>query len=399
MAAPVSRYQICSVSIENNELAVAWGDGHVSSYHPMWLRHQCECAKCGSSLDAIRGVRLHQIPEDLAPVSVELKGSGVRVVWSADQHASDYSAEWLRDHCYSESERALRRHKPTLWTGALSPVPAFQYKTLRSDPGSRLSMLEAVRDLGFCKVQGVPPDRAHANNFIELVGPQRQTHFGTYDLAKKKSADNVGDTSGPLDPHTDESYRLSSIGITVFQVLQPSSNGGASTLVDGFEAARRLQETSPDDFELLTKLPVTGQRLDRGTNSDGQKRWFVARLPVIKVDFEGEIVGVRLNERQIAPLDIAADLVEPCYRALKKIFELVYDPDLRLTFPLQAGEGLIFDNQRVLHGRTGYQPEEPSRSVLTSSVDLEEFHSSLRTLRLAGGKTGPQMLYAQGMNA
>ncbi|MEM7426607.1 MAG: TauD/TfdA family dioxygenase [Pseudomonadota bacterium] len=398
MAMSERRYEISSSGIENRKLVLTWGDGHRSSFHPMWLRHQCECADCGTSLDAIRGVRLHHIPDDIAPLSAEATGNGVTIVWNGGGHVSTYSAKWLRDHCYSEDERALRRSRPVLWTGSLSPVPTFDYGQMQSDPAVRLSMLKAVRDTGFCKVTGVPPEKAHASSFIELVGPQRQTHYGTYDLASKKSTDNVGDTSGPLDPHTDETYRLSSIGITVFQVMRPSSNGGASTLVDGFEAARRLREAAPDDFDLLTRLPITTQRLDRGANSGGQQRWFVARLPVIKLDFEGEIAGVRLNERQIAPLDIPAELIGPCYRALKKIFELVYEPELRLTFPLEAGEGLIFDNQRCLHGRTGYVPETPPRSVLTSSVDLEEFHSTLRTLEMATGKTGPQMLYAQGIN-
>ncbi len=398
MAASKPRYRIETAGIENGELTLEWADGHHSTFHPMWLRHHCECDVCGSSLDGIRGLRLHHIPEDIAPASAEAGESSVDIVWDNDRRVSAYSAGWLRDHCYSGQERASRRHKPVLWTSSLSPVPVFDYTKLRADPEQRLSMLQAVQDFGFCKVEGVPPDRAHRTNFIELVGRQRQTHFGTYDLAKKKAKDNVGDTTGPLDPHTDETYRLSSIGITVFQVLQPSTNGGDSTLIDGFEAARRLRETAPQDFDLLTRLPIAAQRLDRGYNSDGQTRWFMARLPVIKLDFEGEIAGIRLNERQIAPLDIAAEHIGPCYRALKKIFELAYDPELLLTFPLKAGEGLIFDNQRCLHGRTGFVPEDPPRRVLTSSVDLEDFHSSMRALELATGRSGPQTMYAQGIN-
>ena len=50
------RYQIKSVGVEAAELTVLWGDGHMSRFHPMWLRHQCECDICGSSLDAIRGI-------------------------------------------------------------------------------------------------------------------------------------------------------------------------------------------------------------------------------------------------------------------------------------------------------------------------------------------------------
>jgi len=110
-----------------------------------------------------------------------------------------------------------------------------------------------------------------------------------------------------LDPHVDETYRLSTIGIIVFQVLRPSSNGGHSTLVDGFEAVRLLRESWPDDFELLTKLPITGERRDAAHNSGGQTKWYAASLPVIRLDFDGDVSGVRLNERQIAPLDLPDD--------------------------------------------------------------------------------------------
>lgn len=109
--------------------------------------------------------------------------------------------------------------------------------------------------------------------------------------------------------------------------------------------------------------------------------------------------GVHFNERQIAPLDLPAEMIAPCYRALRRIFTILYAPELRLTFKLKAGEGLVFDNQRILHGRTQFIAEQPARSVLTSSVDIEEFHSTLRILQASLGYQGPQVAYSQGMTA
>lgn len=291
----------------------------------------------------------------------------------------------------------MRKHHPVLWERSIEADPPLVGLTdAEADPMTRLRMLEAVRDYGFCKITDTPIVASESNKLIEIVGPQRQTHFGTYTLSKKKSVDNVGDIAAALDPHIDET---STIGITVFQVLRPSAKGGESTLVDGFEAVRRLREQCPDDFELLTRVPVTAHRIDTAYNSGGQWRWYMSRMPVIKLDGDGDVSGVRLNERQIAPLDIDADLVEPCYRALRRIFDILYDPELRITFALKSGEGLVFDNQRVLHGRTTFTLEEPARSVLTSSVDLEEFHSSLRQLQESVGVDAPPMLLCQGMAA
>ena len=399
MSANEDRFSIERAELSNGGLAITWADGHESRFHAIWLRHQCACASCGTPMNAVRGIRLHHIPEDISIETLNVSRAGIGLTWAGDGHPSDYQARWLREHCYSTTERASRKHRPTLWDHSIEAAPPIASLVhAEANPTDRLAMLEAVRDYGFCKITDAPVEGSEAHRLIEIVGPQRQTHYGTYTLSKKTSVDNVGDITDALDPHIDETYRLSTIGITVFQVLHPSSNGGASTLVDGFEAARRLRDQWPDDFDLLARVPITAHRVDESHNSGGRTRWYMSRRPVLKLDSDGDVSGVRLNERQIAPLDIEADLVEPCYRALRRIFDILYDPELRITFPLQAGEGLLFDNQRVLHGRTSFTPEKPARSVLTSSVDLEEFHSSLRLLqRDLGVETSPNLL-CQGMS-
>jgi gamma-butyrobetaine dioxygenase len=381
MTKSTPRCCIVSAEISDQELIINWKDGHRSNFHPMWLRHQCNCASCGTAVTAVRGVRLHHIPQDIAATLGVISDNSVNLIWSNDGHKSRYEAEWLRDHCYSETERTYRKHRPALWDhGIQNDYPSADMVACERSPNTRLAMLEQVRDYGFCLIRNAPTEASQASRLINIVGPQRQTHYGTYILSKKDTVDNVGDITTALDPHIDETYRLSTIGIAVFQVLTPSSNGGHSTLVDGFEAARRFRQSSPEDFELLTQVPIVAERRDAAHNSGGTAKWYSAVMPMIRLDFDDNVSGVRFNERQIAPLDLPGDLIGPCYRALKRLFDILYDPDLRLIFELKAGEGLIFDNQRVLHGRTAFEPEVPARSVLTSSVDIEEFHSSLRIL-------------------
>ena len=400
MTLPDPRYVIASAAIEGGSLVLGWRDGHRSDFHPLWLRHHCGCDVCGTALNAVRGLRLHHIPGDIAARLEESGDESVTLIWSPDGHRSRYAARWLRDHCYSDAERARRKQRPILWDRRIGNdrLCASMIACERT-PEARLALLEAVRDYGFCAVSDAPLDADQAGRLIELVGPQRRSHYGTYTLSSKKTVDNVGDITAALDPHVDETYRLSTIGITVFQVLRPSAKGGFSTLVDGFEAVRRLRTAWPEDFELLTRLPITGERRDAAQNSGGQAKWYCATMPMIRTDFDGDVSGVRFNERQIAPLDVPGELIEPGYRALRRLFEILYDPDLRLTFELRAGDGLIFDNQRILHGRTAFEPEAPARSVLTSSVDIEEFHSSLRLLTESLRGTAPPLRLTQGMVA
>jgi alpha-ketoglutarate-dependent taurine dioxygenase len=394
---PSARHCIHSAAIKDDLLSVVWDDRHESRFHPVWLRHQCWCPDCGTPETGVRGIRLHHIDDGISIAKAWVEGDSVQVVWP-DGHRSAYAARWLRNHCYSDSERSRRRVSPVLWDSSIrDAVPVGSLRDAEADPAARLKILEAVRDYGFCKIVDAPTDKSESQRMIQLVGAQRHTHFGTYTLKKKTTVTNVGDTTGPLDPHVDEPYRYAAIGITVFQVLRPSSNGGASTLVDGFEAVRRLKEQWPADFDLLCETPITCQRFDPGDNSHGNMRWYKSRLPVIRLDDRGEVCGVRMNERQISPLDVPPDQVVPVYRALKRLFGLLYDDDLLLTLDLKAGEGLLFDNQRLLHGRTGFTPETPPRAVLTSSVDLDDFHSTMRLLQRDLDPDAMHLVLQQGM--
>jgi len=393
-----SRYRITQVRIVDRGLQIDWDDDHQSKFHPVWLRHQCECEQCGTPMNAVRDLRIHHIPDDIAIASFEFDNQQVNLIWSTDKHRSIFKAQWLRNNCYSETERARRKHRPILWTNDIEiNPPTFDFVETRTDSEIRLKMLQAICDYGFCKLENLPSSPEKSVEYIELVGRQRETHFGTYNLTKKSSINNVGDITSALPPHCDETYRSSTVGITVFQVIRPSSEGGHSTLVDGFEAARRFAEKHRDDFDLLTRTPIRSWRYDPDHAEGELPRWYICRIPVIQVDEESDVCGVRINERQIAPIDLPADKIEPCYRALRRLLKIVYDPELLITFPLKAREGLIFNNQRALHGRTAFVAEQPGRSVFTSSVDLEDFYSNLRILSMRHNSNQPLPNFGQGL--
>jgi len=410
-----SKYQVQQAKTDKKGLQIDWADGHQSRFHAIWLRHQCECEVCGTSLNAVRGLRLDQLPDDLSITSLKFDSDHITLSWSDDSHQSAYQGRWLRDHCYSEQERHKRKHKPIFWDRSIGQnLPVFNLEEAEDDAAVRLELLEAVCDYGFCKVENVPGTLAQANRLIQVIGAKRQTHFGNFQLANKSgvnevddlegltnknSVNNVGDITQALLPHCDETYRTSTIGITVFQVLQPSCEGGHSTLTDGFEAVRRLKSHFPEDYELLARTPILGQRYDPHHAEGELPRWYQCRLPMIQLDAENEISGVRINERQIGPLDLPYEKIQPCYRALRRFFKIVYDPELLIVLALQKGEGLIFNNQRVLHGRSAFKAEQPGRVVLTNSVDLEDFFSNLRILQSKHKPEQPLRRYAQGMVA
>ena len=142
-------------------------------------------------------------------------------------------------------------------------------------------------------------------------------------------------------------------------------------MTDGFKLAADFKINHPKAYELLTKGPIPHRRFIEHVG-------LRAEAPMIKLDYFGEVCEFRLNERTMGPVDLPADLIEPVYGALEKIFRYSYDPEYHMHHLLEGGEALVFDNARVLHARTGFNG---NRHVRLTHVGSDEFYSRWRQLR------------------
>ena len=68
------------------------------------------------------------------------------------------------------------------------------------------------------------------------------------------------------------------------------------------------------------------------------------------------------------------------YDAVRELLQMIYDGVGQITIRLRPGETLVFNNQRLLHGRTAFDPSTSPREVRSYHVDLDEFHSRLRVV-------------------
>jgi alpha-ketoglutarate-dependent taurine dioxygenase len=89
---------------------------------------------------------------------------------------------------------------------------------------------------------------------------------------------------------------------------------------------------------------------------------------------------VRLLDRAMAPVDCPFDQVAGFYDALRELLSLSYGGEGLIEFKLQAGEMLVFNNQRLMHGRTGFDASNSPRHIRSCHVDLDEFYSRLRII-------------------
>ncbi len=365
----------------DRHVEIVWDDSETSRFHHVWLRDNCQCKTCHDEFSHQKMVWLSAIPRDIAPVDIGFDSEGLTIVWNQDRHPSRYRAGWLRANCYSERGRAERRFRPALWTAATIEGRAeMDYCEATATEEGELRMLETVRDYGFILLRNVPVDPAETEKIGRLFGYPTETNWGiVFDIWAEPEAINIANTGQPIAPHTDDSFRYASPGIELFHCLEATQNeGGLSLLVDGFQLGTSMREEEPEAFRLVSQFACPQFALDRATELRSRGKVFTLH--------DDGIVGVRYCECTQAPLDLPEHLIEPYYDALRVLAGMVQRDDLVFRFRLRPGDTLVFDNQRVLHGRTAYDGAGVRRHLRNTMMHRDGFHSRLRILGMKLGR-------------
>jgi len=371
---PGSNHDITAASLADGQLELHWHDGARSRFHPFWLRDNCRCDACGDPAIGYRALRTSAIDADCRPVEVNADGGSLRLVWD-DGHASSYPARWLREHAYDDAGRRARVFRPLLWDDEFRRhPPLFDYAAIADDSGL-YAALETLRDRGLCLLRGAPAEAGIAEALALRFGYPQENNFGrVQDLRFDPSRRSIAFDVKALKPHTDEPYRASPPGILLFHCITNDQTGaGGSLFVDGFEVAERLRAADPEGFAALCDFPQSFRRHFEGDVD------LIAEFPLLSVDEFGNLCGVRINDRVAAPLCIPPEVVDDYYRGLRFLLRQTEDSASMLIHTLAPGDIAIFDNHRVLHGRSDLTIHG-QRWLQWVQVERGDLHSSLRIL-------------------
>jgi len=227
-------------------------------------------------------------------------------------------------------------------------VRSFDAKAFWGDPLARRRALAAVAREGACLLTGAGTHEDALGASVSAFGFVRETNYGRFfDVRVEENAGNLAFTDLGLAPHTDNPYRDPAPTLQLLHCIRAAGAGGETILVDGFVAAERLRATDADAFVLLATTPVRFAWRDCATMLE-------TRACVIEQDSLGEVIGVRVNDRALAPLDISMHRRNAWREAYAKFVALIGEPVQQQRFSLASGDVLIFDNRRILHGRTAY---------------------------------------------
>ncbi len=362
-------------SLKPRSIEIQWGDGHTSTFHHIWLRDNAPSNRhpSGQKLGDIS-----QIPAGIAPASLDV-GEKVRIEWSHDGQVDEFDPTWLRAHAYEPEEVRKRSRRPILWDSAsIDGAPLdFEFSELQDSQTALRGMLQSVRDYGFAILHQVPTEPGSIFKVVDLFGYVRETNYGRlFDVRVTPNPSNLAFTGLTLGGHTDNPYRHPVPTLQLLHFLKNSVEGGDSTLVDGFHVAGLFRQAWPEGFELLAGMPVTF----RFASEDAD---LVYESTIIERDVRGEVSGIRFNNRSVQAFNCPPETMEAYYEAFRAFGELLEDPANKITFKLGPGDLMIFDNQRILHGRIGYQAGG-ERHLQGCYADMDSLLSKLAVLERQG---------------
>ena len=113
-------------------------------------------------------------------------------------------------------------------------------------------------------------------------------------------------------------------------------------------------------------------------NKDEYRRF---RHNLVTMDREGHIARIYYAPQFEGPLDIDGKVLKEFYKAYQLFSEISLRPEYRISFQFKAGDCVIFNNRRLLHGRNSFDPSQGLRHLQGCYVDFDDFRSRWNTLR------------------
>ncbi|MGD9744372.1 MAG: TauD/TfdA family dioxygenase [Dongiaceae bacterium] len=379
-------HRIRTIEREAAALRLSWSGGLVSRFSHLWLRDNCACPICRHPdtmerrflfIDALDLER----PASYAPLAASLGADGaLELLWpstklDARPHRSRFDPAWLRYHAPEEQRRRREAERSASWDATIAGrLPRITYDEMMQTDEGLARWLEALLDPGVVLMTGAPARDGEVQRVAERVQPPRWTNFGAvFDVVSMPKPVNSAYTPIGLEPHSDLPYYRRPGDYQLLFCVVNEAEGGDSILVDGFRAAERLRDEDADAFALLARTSVAFRYQDETTD-------FRAAAPTIETGRDGEPCAIRINNWTRGTLDLDPEASDALYRALGCFWRITRDPALQLRLKLNPGEMVAFRNDRVLHGRTPFDPASGRRRLQGCYIDSDQVLSKLRVI-------------------
>jgi gamma-butyrobetaine hydroxylase len=329
----------------------------ITRFHAIWLRDNALDEETRSSGNGQRLIALRDIDSGTYLSHAQLSNDCLKLTFMPENKTIDYSVSWLITHAYDQPDKPENAtkgwHSPTqtLWDNSLTPnLPQAQFEDVSESPQLLQGWLSDIVRFGFAKLNAGPVQTLALTQVVDLFGHLRETNYGRiFEVRVEEKPTNLAFTGLALQAHTDNPYRDPVPTIQVLYCLESSAPGGDNVLVDGFMAATLLQKENPHGFDLLSRYCA---RFEYAGEDDVCLQ---SKRPQIELSADGQLQGIRFNNRSAAPFtDIPFEHMADYYAAYRRLGEIIDDPALEVGFRLNPGDCFVIDNTRVLHARKAF---------------------------------------------
>lgn len=355
-------------------------DGRVQTrFHAIWLRDNAWDAETRSADNGQRLIALRDIPQETTISAATLAGSTLSITFAPEDKKVDYDVNWLLQNAYdraASSQAGWTKNSVETWDSELmARIPVADFDVVHADPVALKNWLGQIVRFGFGKLINGPIEELALTRVVDLFGYVRETNYGRhFEVRTEVNPTNLAYTGLGLQAHTDNPYRDPVPTIQVLYCLESSAAGGENMVVDGFRVAERLRAENEEWFNVLSRYCAHFEY----AGSDGVM--LQSRRPMIELGPDGELIGVRFNNRSTAAItDVPFDDMETYYAAYRRMGEVIDDPAMEVSFRLEPGESFLVDNRRVLHARKGYSGSG-KRWLQGCYADMDSLHSKLAVL-------------------
>jgi len=247
---------------------------------------------------------------------------------------------------------------------------------ISSDKGL-IKWLELLHYKGIAIVQNTPTEKESAFPVLNRISHTRETFFKTpFEVINIPKPNNSAYTAHELKNHMDLPWFETPPGYQFLHCLINSAEGGQSSAVDGFAVADYLRKNEKEIFETLVSIPLKFK-----DNDYTQKLIRIFHAPAITLTKDNDFNDIRFSVATMDTLDCHPDNMERVYKAHHKLGNLLHDDKFVIKFRLNPGDIFSFNNRRVLHGRTAYNPNSGHRHLQGYYIDRDEIIGRLNFIK------------------
>ena len=371
-------FTIKNITKNSTNLEVDWSDGKKSKFNYLWLRDNCPTAHDKDSRH--RMFNILKVSSNINPKKFAVNNKGMlEIEWSEGDHISYYDQNWLRENCYTIKNNLEYKSPYQLWDSSLEndlkSISVEHDEILSSDQGL-IKWLEILHHKGIAIVKNAPIEKDSAFPVLNRISHTRETFFKTpFEVINVPKPNNSAYSAHALQNHMDLPWFETPPGYQFLHCLINSAEGGDSSAVDGFAVADYLKKKEKEIFETLISIPLKFRDKDYTQESI---RGFHA--PAISLTKDKDYNDIRFSVATMDALDCHPDVMDKVYKAHHKFGNLLHDDKFQIKFRLNPGDIFSFNNRRVLHGRTAFNPNSGHRHLQGYYIDRDEILGRLNYL-------------------